>query len=189
MTKTLIATALFTAIGLAHAESATYVIEPTHTFVNFESMHMGTSTLRGRFEKKEGSVTIDRAAKTGAADITIDMNSVSTGVSALDGHMKSKDFFKADEFPTARFVGDKFSFDGDKVATVSGSLTMRGKTHPVVLTATHFGCYTHPMLKREVCGGDFETRIQRSLWDVTYGLDYGFPDAIRLLIQIEAIKR
>lgn len=188
MTKTLIAAALFASFGAAHAQSATYAIDPTHTFVNFESKHFGTSTLRGRFDKKEGTVTFDKTAKTGKVDITIDTGSVSTGVGPLDGHLKSKDFFSSTEFPTAKFVGDKFSFNGDKVSTVTGTLTLRGKAQPVTLTATNFNCYMNPMLKREVCGGDFEATIKRSLWDVSYGLP-GIPDDTRLLIQIEAVKQ
>ncbi|MGY4831240.1 YceI family protein [Sphaerotilaceae bacterium SBD11-9] len=189
MTKTLIAAALFATAGLAHAEVATYAIDPTHTFVNFEAKHFNTSTLRGRFDKKEGTVTLDKAGKSGKVEFTLDTNSVSTGVAPLDTHLKSKDFFSAAEFPTAKFVGDKFTFNGDKVATVAGMLTLRGKTHPVTLTATNFNCYENPMLKREVCGGDFETTLQRSLFDVSYGLQYGIPDATRLLIQIEAVKQ
>ena len=77
--------------------------------------------------------------------------------------------------PDRRFVADKFSFNGDKVSEVAGTLTLMGKTHPVTLKATNFNCYQNPMLKREVCGGDFETTIQRSLWGVNYGLNYGFP--------------
>lgn len=188
MTKTLIAAALFATAGLAQAQSATYAIDPTHTFVTFEAKHFGTSTLRGRFDKKEGSVTFDKAAKTGKAEITLDTGSVSTGVGPLDGHLKSKDFFNAAEFPTAKFVGDKFTFNGDKVSTVAGTLTMHGKTQPVTLTATNFNCYMNPMLKREVCGGDFETTIQRSQWDISYGLP-GIPDSVRLLIQVEAVKQ
>jgi polyisoprenoid-binding protein YceI len=188
MKKTLIAAALLAAATLSQAQSATYGIDPTHTFVTFEAKHFGTSTLRGRFDKKEGSVTIDRAAKSGKADITIDMTSVSTGVGPLDGHLKSKDFFKVDEHPAAKFVGDKFTFDGTKVKAVAGTLTMLGKTLPVTLNATNFNCYDHPMLKREVCGGDFETTIQRSQWGMAYGLP-GIPDSIRLLVQIEAAKQ
>ena len=188
MKKTLIAAALIAAGTLAQAESATYGIDPTHTFVTFEAKHFGTSTLRGRFDKKEGSVTIDRAAKTGKADITLDVNSISTGVGALDGHLKSKDFFNAADNGSAKFVGDKFTFDGTKVSSVAGTLTMVGKTMPVTLTATNFNCYDHPMLKREVCGGDFETTIQRSQWGSTYGLP-GIPDNVRLLVQVEAIRQ
>ncbi len=189
MNKTLIAAALLAASTLAQANSATYGIDPTHTFVTFEAKHFGTSTLRGRFDKKEGSVTIDRAAKTGKAEITLDMTSVSTGVGPLDGHLKSKDFFNAAENPTSKFVGDKFTFDGTRLTAVAGTLTMLGKTLPVTLTATNFNCYDHPMLKREVCGGDFETTLQRSQWGMDYGVKVGIPDSIRLLVQIEAAKQ
>jgi len=188
MTKTLIAAALFAAAGFAQAQSATYAIDPTHTFVTFEAKHFGTSTLRGRFDKKEGSVSFDKAAKTGKAEITIDMTSVSTGVGPLDGHLKSKDFFNAAENPTAKFVGDKFSFDGDKVSSVAGTLTFLGKTQPVTLTATNFNCYQNPMLKREVCGGDFETTVTRTLFGNNYGVP-GIPDNIKLLVQVEAVKQ
>jgi polyisoprenoid-binding protein YceI len=188
MHKTLIAAAL-AAAGFAHAESATYSIDPTHTFVVYEANHFNTSTLRGRFDRKEGSVQVDRAAKTGSADITIDAASVSTGVGPLDGHLKSKDFFNVGETPSVKFVGDKFAFTGDKVSAVSGSLTMLGKTVPVTLTATHFNCYTNPLLKAEVCGGDFETTIARSQWGMEYGVSKGLPDQIRLLIQVEAVKQ
>ncbi|MFT3663484.1 YceI family protein [Piscinibacter sp.] len=188
MTKTLLATALLAAAGLAQAQSATYHVEPTHTFVYFEAKHAGTSTLRGRFEKKDGSVQIDRAAKTGKAEITIDLSSVSTGVGPLDGHLKGKDFFDVASHPSAKFVGDKFVFDGDKVSEVSGTLTLAGKSNPVTLKATGFNCFQSPMLKREVCGGDFETTLVRSQYGLVYGLP-GIPDNIRLLIQIEAIKQ
>ena len=181
-------TTLLAATGIAHAESATYNLEPTHTYVTFEARHFGTSTNRGRFDKKEGSITIDRAAKTGKADITIDTASINTGLALFDGHLKGDNFLKVKEFPTAKFVGNKFSFDGDKVTAVTGTLTLLGKTLPVTLTATNYNCYDSPFFKREVCGGDFETTIQRT----DYGMGYGMPiipDDIKLLIQIEAIKQ
>jgi polyisoprenoid-binding protein YceI len=189
MKNVLVAALLATSFAAANAEMATYAIDPTHTFVTFEASHFGTSTLRGRFDKKEGSVSFDKAGKTGKAEITIDAASVSTGVAPLDTHLKSKDFFNAAEFSTAKFSADKFSFNGDKVSEVSGTLTMLGKTQPVTLKASNFNCYISPMLKREVCGGDFETTIARSAYGMPYGLNFGLPDNIRLLIQIEAVKQ
>ncbi len=180
--------AAFAAATTAQAQSASYSVEPTHTFVHFEAAHFGTSTLRGRFDKKDGNITLDRAGKTGRAEITIDMTSINTGVAPLDKHLKSKDFFDAENNATAKFVGDKFSFNGDKVSEVVGTLTMLGKTMPVTLKATGFNCYAHPFFKREVCGGDFETTIQRSQYGMSYGLP-GIPDNIRLLIQVEAVKQ
>jgi polyisoprenoid-binding protein YceI len=173
----------------APTTNTVYKADPTHTFVNFEVKHFGTSTLRGRFDKKEGSVTLDRTGKVGRAEFTIDMASVSTGVAALDTHLKGKDFFNASAKPTAKFVANNFTFEGNKVTSVSGTLTLLGKTLPVSLMATNFNCYDNPILKREVCGGDFETSITRSQWGMSYGLSMGLPDMIRLLIQVEAVKQ
>ena len=187
--STLIATALAaTALG-AQAQSATYAIDPTHTFATFEISHFGTSTNRGRFDRKSGTVTLDKAAKTGKVDLTIETGSINSGTAAFDKHLQSKDFFNAAEFPTARFVADKFSFNGDKVTEVTGTLTLLDKTNPVTLKANNFNCYTNPMLKVEVCGGDFETTLVRSQYGMAWGLNFGFSDNVRLIVQVEAVKQ
>ena len=180
------ATALASAVS---AQAASYSIEPTHTFVTFEVTHFGTSTNRGRFDKKEGTVQFDRAGKTGKVDLTLQADSINTGTEAFNAHLKKPDFFDAAKHPTMKFSADKFSFNGDKVSEVAGSLTMLGKTVPVVLKATNFNCYQSPMIKREVCGGDFEATIDRSQWGVDYGLAWGFPKQVRLVIQVEAVKQ
>lgn len=172
----------------ARAEPVTYAIDPTHTFVTFEALHFGTSTNRGRFDKKQGTVQFDRAAKTGKVELTIETGSIDTGVGPFNQHLTGKDFFRSDEFPTATFKSDTFRFEGDKLREVAGTLTLLGKAQPVVLQATNFNCYQSPMLKREVCGGDFETTLQRSQWGMSYGLP-GIPDDIRLLVQVEAVRQ
>ena len=72
------------------AQAATYNIDPTHTFVTFEVTHFGTSTNRGRFDKKEGSVQFDRAAKTGKVNLTIQADSINTGTEAFNAVINSK---------------------------------------------------------------------------------------------------
>ena len=186
--KTLATAFAVAANAVAYADTAIYSADPSHTFVTFEVKQF-VSTLRGRFDKKEGSINIDRAARTGRVDVTIETSSIDTGIAVLDTYLKSKHFFNVAEAPTATFSGDKFSFDGDKVTGVSGTLTMLGKTLPVTLKATGFDCYQSVFFKREVCGGDFETTIARSQWGMSYGVNYGIGDNIRLLIQIEAIKQ
>ena len=187
----LVAATVLTAVsaGAAFAESASYNIDPTHTFVTFEIGHMGTSTNRGRFDKKEGTVQLDRAGKAGKVEFTLDVASLSTGTPPFDKHLQSPDLFDAAKYPTIKFVSDKFTFNGDKVAEVAGNLTLMGKTLPVTLKANQFNCYQSPMLKREVCGGDFETTIDRTQFGMSYGIDWGFPKNVRLVAQIEAIKQ
>jgi polyisoprenoid-binding protein YceI len=183
----LAAAALLSTAGLAQA--ADYAIDPTHTFVTFEIGHFGTSTNRGRFDKKEGTVAFDRAARTGKVDISIDVASVNTGTPMFNQHLLSADLFDTAKHPKARFVSDKFVFNGDKVSEVQGQFTLMGKTQPVTLKATQFNCYDNPMLKREVCGGDFETTIDRTAFGLNYGVDWGFPKNVRLVIQVEAVKQ
>ena len=175
--------------GVTQVQAADYAIDPTHTFVTFEIGHFGTSTNRGRFDKKEGKVEFDRAAKNGKVEITIDMTSINTGTAAFNKHLQSADLFDAAKHPTAKFTADKFNFNGDKVADVAGTLTLLGKTQAVTLKATNFNCYDSPMLKREVCGGDFETTIDRTQFGMNYGIDWGFPKNVRLLVQVEAVKQ
>jgi polyisoprenoid-binding protein YceI len=191
MRKTLLALAAVATLsaGVAHAQSATYAIDPTHTFVTFEIDHMGASTNRGRFDKKEGTVQLDKAGKTGKVELTIDAASLSTGTPPFDKHLQSADFFNVAQFPTLKFVGDKFSFNGDKVSEVAGTLTLLGKTMPVTLKANKFNCYENARIKREVCGGDFETTIQRSQWGMTWGANFGASDSVKLVVQVEAIKQ
>ena len=173
----------------AHAETATYAIEPSHTFVTFEITHFGTSTNRGRFDQKEGTVQLDTAAKTGKVDLTIQANSVNTGTAAFNKHLQSPDLFDVAQYPTIHVVGNQFSFNDDKVTQVAGNLTLHGKTNPVTLKALNYNCYQNPMIKRQVCGGDFETTIDRTAFGMDYGIQYGFPKEVRLVIQVEAVKQ
>lgn len=181
--------AALAAVGSAQAEPAGYKIDPDHAFVYFEVIHFGTSTVRGRFNKVDGTIVLDQAARTGRADITVDMRSIDSGVADFDKHLKSKDFFDVAKTPAARFASDRFEFDGDRLKSVSGQLTLLGKTLPVTLNAKRFNCYHQPVLNAPVCGGDFEATLARSQWGMNWGIDMGVPDSVRVAIQIEAVKQ
>lgn len=172
------------------AAPATYAIDPTHTFATFEIDHNGASTNRVRFDKKSGTVEFDRDAKAGKVEVVLEMESLSSGTAAFDKHLKSADIFNVAKFPQAKFVSDKFVFDGDKLKEVTGHLTILDKTQPVTIKANKFTCYPNAMLqKRETCGGDFEAVIDRTAFGVNYGVDYGFPKQVRLVMSIEAVKQ
>ena len=174
----------------AQAAPATYAIDPTHTFATFEIDHNGASTNRVRFDKKSGTVEFDRDAKAGKVEVVLEMDSLSSGTAAFDKHLKSADIFNVAKFPQAKFVSDKFVFDGDKLKEVTGRLTILDKTQPVTIKANKFTCDPNAMLqKRETCGGDFEAVIDRTAFGVNYGVDYGFPKQVRLVMSIEAVKQ
>ncbi len=176
------------AAGAAQAQSAAYAMDPAHTYVTFEIGHFGTSTNRGRFDRKDGTIQLDRVAKTGKVDVSIDATSINSGFEAFNKHLQSPDLFDAAKYPAIKFSSDTFSFNGDKVSEITGTLTLLGKTLPVTLKANQFNCYQNPVVKREVCGGDFETTIDRTQWGMNYGIDWGFPKNVRLVVQVEATR-
>ena len=188
MLKTALISSLAIGAGAALAEPATFTLDPSHSVVTFEVLHFGTSTHRGRFAAKEGSIVLDREAKTGKADITLDTGSLCVASSAFEGTLKGERVLNVAQNPTAKFVGDSFTFDGAKVASVTGTMTILGKSQPVTLKATRFNCYENGQLKREVCGGDFEGTIQRSQFGLAFAPSVA-PDDVRLLIQVEAIRQ
>ena len=88
-----LAAAATLATGIAQAEPANYAIDPTHTFVTFEISHFGATVNRARFDKKQGSVQLDKAAKSGKVEISFDTTSVNSGTPAFDKHLQSADLF------------------------------------------------------------------------------------------------
>ncbi|MEO5676523.1 MAG: YceI family protein [Usitatibacter sp.] len=178
--------ALFTALP-ASAELETFTVDPNHTFPAFEIGHFGFSLQRGRFNKTTGKVTLDIAAKQGSADIAIDTGSVSTGHAKLEEHLRSEDFFNSAKNPQMTFKSNNFAFEGDKVKSASGDLTINGVTRPVTLKADQFNCAPHPMLKKKACGAELTTTIKRS----DFGIKTFLPavaDDVMLRINVEAIK-
>src|SRR3984885_2970787 len=106
--------ALFAAVSFnAMAEEVTYQLDPNHTSPSFEADHFGgVSIWRGKFTKSSGTVTLDREAKTGTLNATIDMTSVDIGNAKLDEELKSPQFFDTAKFSTATYKGTAVKFNG-----------------------------------------------------------------------------
>jgi polyisoprenoid-binding protein YceI len=164
-----------------------YSIDPRHTHPSYEIGHFGWSIQRGRFDNVTGTISLDRAAKTGSVDVSIDAGSVSTGVGKLDEHLRSEDFFNVAKYPSITFKAARIVFDGDTPASVPGEITILGVTKPATLTITHFGCGPHPLFKQFVCGAEASTMLRRSEFGMTKYLP-ALSDAVKLLINVEAIK-
>lgn len=175
------------ALPLSAFAADSYTVDPPHTFPHFSISHLGFSTMQGRFDKTSGTVTLDRAAKTGSVEIAIESASVSTGLAKRDDHLKSPDFFNAAEFPNITYKSTAMHFKGDTPASVDGNLTILGVSKPVTLKIDAFNCGTNPMSKKDTCGAAASTQIKRSDFGVKYGLP-AVGDDVKLVFEIEAIK-
>src|SRR6266545_8056578 len=88
----------------------TYMIDADHTVPTFEVGHMGITTQRGNFSKTSGKVVLDRAAKSGSIEVTIDTTTVSSGSAKRDAMLRSEDYFDTAKYPTATFKATKLSY-------------------------------------------------------------------------------
>ncbi|HZW26359.1 MAG TPA: YceI family protein [Gallionella sp.] len=172
----------------AFAAPETYVIDTTHTKPRFEYNHLGFSTQLSRFDTTSGTITLDRAAKTGAVDVIIDAKSVNTGYALFNEHIQAEDFFDTQKYPTITFKSERMKFDGDRPVAVDGNLTVKGITKPVTLTITSFKCMPHPMLKKDACGANATTVIKRSEFNMGKHVPY-VSDEVTLTIPVESVKQ
>jgi polyisoprenoid-binding protein YceI len=187
--KKLIALTLAASLSsVAYAASETYVIDTNHTKPRFEYSHFGYSNQVSRFDTVKGTVTLDRAAKTGAVDVEIDAKSVDTGYALFNEHIQGEDFFYTAKYPTITFKSNKVKFDGDKVVAVDGNLTIKGITKPVTLTVTSMMCMPHLMAKKDACGANATAQVKRSDFNMAKHTPY-VGDEVTLSIPIESIKQ
>jgi polyisoprenoid-binding protein YceI len=176
-----------------HAQPAadaapTYNLDPTHTFVHWEIVHMGTSTIRGRFNKVAGNVQFDAKAQTLDVGMTIDTASVDSGVPLLDTLLRGPEMLSVAANPQAFFVAKKATFEGEVPREVRGEFTLRGISEALTLRAVRWKCGLNPLFRREVCGGDFEGEIVRSTFGITHSLPF-VADKVKIEVQVEGIRQ
>jgi polyisoprenoid-binding protein YceI len=190
MRRVLLASLAMSVFGsAAMAAPVTYNIDPGHTYPSFEADHMGgLSVLRGKFNATSGTVVLDKEAKSGTVEVTVDTTSLDFGHDKLNTHAKGAEMFDTDKFPTATYKGKLAKFKGDQPTEVAGELTLHGVTKPVTLKINQFLCKMHPMQKKEVCGADAEGTFSRKDFGISYGEQYGFKQDVKLRIEVEAVK-
>ena len=178
--------------ALANPEN--YTLDPYHTYPYFEVDHLGVSTMRGMFRKSSGKFTVDRVAKTGSVELTVETASLDTGdndkgsrARARDEHLRAADFFNVAEFPRMTFKSTGVKFAGDNPAEVAGNLTLLGVTKPLTLKVERWVCKDNPMSTKPMCGGNASTTLKRS----DFGMKYGIPnvgDELKLYFELEGYK-
>ena len=182
-----LATGMVLGTGTALAEPVTYTIDPAHTYPSFEVDHRGGMSLwRGKFNTTSGTVKLDRAAKSGEVDVTVQMASINFGHDKMAEHAKGPDMFDVVKFPTATYKGKFSKWNGDVPTEVTGDLTMHGVTKPVKLTINSFMCKANAMTKKESCGADAVAQFSRADFGVNFGENFGFKMDVKVLISIEA---
>ena len=168
-------------------QAASYTIDPSHSFVKFETSHLGVSKLSGRFNKIVGKLMFDPAAGDGSqsVEVSIDTNSLDTNWADRDKHLRSGDFFNVEKFTNATFKSTKFRGDASG-GTLTGTLTFLGVSKNIKFPITKIGEGKDPWGGYRV---GFEGIYKMTRKD--FGMDFNLGPAAELVdvtLQIEAIK-
>ena len=174
--------------------TTSWVIDPTHSEVQFKVKHLVISTVTGSFKSFEGSLQTEGDSFDGASiQFTADVNSIDTNMEQRDGHLKSADFFDAENFPKLNFVSTSFVQKGDEDFTLTGDLTLRGVTKSVTL-AVNYGGQMVDFYGNTKAGFELNGKINRK----DFGLNWGavteaggvvVSDEVKLHFNIQVAKQ
>ncbi|WP_461429653.1 YceI family protein [Ketobacter sp.] len=179
---------LFATGAVQAADTYKMDIKGTHAFIQFKIKHLGFSWLLGRFNKFDGTFTLDeKNIENSKVNVAIDVASLDSNHAERDKHLRGKDFFNVSKFPNASFKSTKVEKTGDKTAKITGDFTLKGVTKPVTLDTTYIGGGDDPW------GGHrqgFEATTRIKLKD--FGIDYNLGPAAEyaeIYISIEGVRQ
>ncbi|MFE2213275.1 YceI family protein [Streptomyces canus] len=170
-----------------------YTIDASHSTIGFTVRHAMVTNVKGKFNEFSGSLHLDGGDPSAStASIDVKMDSIDTGSADRDGHLKSADFFKIEEFPTMTFRSTKAEALGDEDYRITGDLTILGTTKPLTIDLEFNGAAKDPFGNERV-GFEGKAEIKRSEWGLTWNaaLETGgvlISDKIKLSFDISAIK-
>jgi polyisoprenoid-binding protein YceI len=169
-------------------------IDPAHSEIQFSVKHMMISTVRGRFNEFTGTVEADENNPTDAkVDVQVKVASISTGDEKRDGHLRSPDFFDAEQFPFLTFKSSSVEQVDETHGKLHGELTIRDVTKPVVLDFEYAGQAKSPWGTISA-GFSAQTKINRKDWGLNWNvaLETGgwlVGDQITISIELELVKQ
>jgi len=163
-------------------------MDASHCIPVFEFKHLGMTTQTGRFDKVDGTFSMDRDARVGHVLFNIETASLNMGFGTETPNSPGYHLFDVARFPVMTFKSDKLVFDDSKnVVAAAGQLTMLGVTKPITVSVSRFKCSLNPMLQKMMCAGNISATVKRS----EFGMMRYIPaisDEIKVSIPIEAYK-
>lgn len=149
------------------AKPVAYQIDPTHTATVFTWNHFGFSTPSANFSDIQGTINVDNAKPANSSvHVTIPLSSLNTNVKVLDEHLLKADFFDAEKYPNITFKSTKVQALAQNKYKITGNLTIKNVTKPVVLDAVLNKQAVHPMSKAQTIGFNATTSFDRSAFGV-----------------------
>ena len=173
-------------------QAGSYEIDGSHSNVDFVVRHLMISKVRGRFNSFSGAFTVAEVPEESSVEVSIDATSISTDDEQRDGHLRSADFFDAEQYPTLTFKSTGVEAVKGDHWKVAGDLTIKGVSKPVVLDVEFEGAQTDPWGGARV-GFTASTEIDREDWGLSWNqaLETGgvlVGKKIKIELGVEATK-
>lgn len=181
-------------MSVTQTKTSTWVIDPVHSAGEFAVKHLMVATVRGNFRITEGQIVINEGNHTASSvNATIDATSLHTREEKRDAHLRSGDFFNAEQYPTITFESTRVQKVSDTSWKVVGNLTILGVTKEATLDVEEGGEIKDPYGKQRR-GFTAETTIDRREWGLTYNaaLETGgvmVSDKVKITLDIAAVRQ
>jgi len=173
--------------------SGVYTIDTSHSAVEFVGRHLGLAKVRGRFNQFDGNITIANVPEESSVEVEIDVASIESADQRRDEHLRSADFFDVESHPKMTFRSTKVEAAGDGEWDVTGDLTIRDVTKPVVLHVEFEGGENSPFGDQRI-GFSASTDVNREDWGLGWNvvLESGgllVGKKIKIELSVEAIRQ
>jgi len=183
-----------TTTATAAPPATTWTIDGSHSHVAFAVKHLMITTVRGQFGDVTGTVGLDPAEPSkSTVDVRIGTASIDTREPQRDAHLRSADFFDAEQFPTMTFRSRRVTGDLDSAFTLTGDLTIRGVSHEIVLDGRAEGATADPWGGQRA-GFTATGTISRSAFGLTWNqaLETGgvvVSDEVKLTLDVQLVQQ
>ncbi len=198
---TAIATSLFVGATFTaqaaelNAPSGVYKVDPTHASVTWKINHLGLSNYTARFTGIDATINLNAENQSASTvTVSIDPKTVTTDYpfpkrTDFDAELQNDKFFHSAKFPSIDFQSTKLELIDDKHGKLTGNLTLRGVTRPVILDVTLNGSMkVHPFVKKPAMGFSATTTIKRSEFGMVHLIPFGVGDDVTVQIEAEFVK-
>jgi len=155
--------------GMSAPPVGTYALDPAHTTIGFVAKHMMFTKVRGHFTRFDGTIVVGETPADSSVEVTMEADSLTTGVDARDQHLRSKDFFEIERYPQLTFRSRNVEWTGGNGLRVEGELTVRDVTRPLVLEAEYGGSARDPMGNFKA-GFSARAELDREEWGITWNV-------------------
>ena len=174
----------------AEIPAGTYAIDASHSELGFRVRHLGISNVDGTFNDFGGTITVPESGLDGlSATVTAQVASIDTDNDDRNGHLRSPDFFAAEEYPELTFTTTSVTPTGGNTFEMTGDLTMRGTTLPVTLQGEYLGAAS--IQGTQKIGFQAEGELDRQDWGLSWSQtneagEIIVGDTVTLMISAEA---